>query len=245
MTKNLPTPESPAPTISIIWLSSLPREGLCRGLDMIITPLDALLLLRDCFWRVVKGSGSGMNQSGAPRRVALIDRDGTIIVDKIYLRDPGGIEFTPGAIEGLRLLRDDGFALVLITNQSGIARGYFDAARLEQIHDRLRSMLAAQGLTLDAIYVCPHGPDEGCDCRKPAPGLVRRAMRELGFGPDEAVLIGDSDADMGAAAAAGVASVRVAGGKSAAIGAAPDFLEAARRALDLVTRQESGRAARG
>jgi histidinol-phosphate phosphatase family protein len=125
-----------------------------------------------------------MNQSAAPRRVALIDRDGTIIVDKVHLRDPDGIEFAPGAIEGLRLLRDAGFALVLITNQSGIARGYFDAARLEQIHGRLQSMLAAEGLRLEAIYVCPHGPHDGCDCRKPAPGMVKSAMRDMGFGPE-------------------------------------------------------------
>jgi D-glycero-D-manno-heptose 1,7-bisphosphate phosphatase len=176
-----------------------------------------------------------MSKSGARRLVALIDRDGTIIVDKVYLSDPDGIEFAPGAIEGLRLLRDAGFELVLITNQSGIARGYFDAARLEQIHDRLQSMLAAEDLRLKAIYVCPHGPDDGCDCRKPAPGMVKSAMRELGFGPDEAVLIGDSDADMGAAAAAGVAGLRVASaGKSAAISDAFDFLEAARRACALL-----------
>ena len=87
-----------------------------------------------------------MNHSAAPSRVALIDRDGTIIIDKVYLSDPDGIEFATGALEGLRLLRDAGFALVLITNQSGIARGYFDAARLEQIHDQLRSMLTAEGL---------------------------------------------------------------------------------------------------
>jgi D-glycero-D-manno-heptose 1,7-bisphosphate phosphatase len=186
-----------------------------------------------------------MHQSAAQRRVALIDRDGTIIVDKVYLRDPDGIEFAPGAIEGLRLLRDAGFALVLITNQSGLARGYFDGARLEQIHDRLRSMLAAEGLSLEAIYVCPHGPDEGCDCRKPAPGMVRSAMQDLGFGPGEAVLIGDSDADMGAAAAAGVAGLRVVSdGKSAAIGAAVDFLEAARRACVLLAQREGIGAAR-
>ena len=112
------------------------------------------------------------------------------------------------------MLRDGGFALVLVTNQSGIARGYFDAARLEQIHDRLRSMLAEEGLKLEAIYICPHGPDDGCNCRKPAPGMVKRAMRDLGFGPDQAVFIGDSDADMGAAAAAGVTGLQVAvGGK--------------------------------
>jgi D-glycero-D-manno-heptose 1,7-bisphosphate phosphatase len=186
-----------------------------------------------------------MTTATPPRRVALIDRDGTIIVDKVYLRDPDGIEFAPGAIEGLRLLRDAGFALVLITNQSGIARGYFDAARLEQIHDRLRSMLAAEGLTLEAIYVCPHGPDDGCECRKPAPGMVNSAMRDLGFGPDQAVLIGDSNADMGAAAAASVAGLRVASaGKSAAIGAAADFLEAAQRACVLLAEREAGHAGR-
>ena len=180
-----------------------------------------------------------MNQS-APRRVALIDRDGTIIVDKVYLADPQGIEFTPGAIEGLQLLRDAGFTLVLVTNQSGIARGYFDVARLEQIHARLRSMLAAEGLRLEAIYICPHGPDDGCDCRKPAPGMVKMAMRDLGFGPDQAVLIGDSDADMGAAAASGVAGLRVTIGGEYGVG----FLEAAQRACVLLAEREGGQAAR-
>ena len=175
-----------------------------------------------------------MKEAAAPRRLALIDRDGTIIVDKVYLSDPDGIEFAPGAIEGLRLLRDAGFALVLITNQSGIARGYFDVATLERIHDRLQSMLAAEELHLKAIYFCPHGPNDGCDCRKPAPGMIRQAMRDLGFDANEVVVIGDSEADMGAAAAAGVTAVRVAAaGKSALIGAAHDFLEAAGRARAL------------
>ena len=177
-----------------------------------------------------------MKEAAAPRRLALLDRDGTIIVHKVYLSDPDGIEFAPGAIEGLRLLREAGFALVLITNQSGIARGYFDVATLERIHDRLRSMLAAEDLQLEAIYFCPHGPDDGCDCRKPAPGMIRKAMRDLAVGQNQVVVIGDSSADIGAAEAAGVPSVRVAAsGKSASIGAAHDFLEAARRALALLT----------
>jgi D-glycero-D-manno-heptose 1,7-bisphosphate phosphatase len=176
-----------------------------------------------------------MKETPAPRRLALLDRDGTIVVDKVYLSDPDRIEFAPGAIEGLRLLRDAGFALVLITNQSGIARGLFDAATLERIHDRLKSMLAAEGLELKAIYFCPHGPDDGCDCRKPAPGMLRQAMRDLGFRLDEAVMIGDSDADMGAAAAAGVPGVRVAASGSGSTGPAPDFLEAARRARALLS----------
>jgi D-glycero-D-manno-heptose 1,7-bisphosphate phosphatase len=175
-------------------------------------------------------------KEAATQRLALIDRDGTIIVDKVYLRDPDGIEFAPGAVEGLQLLRDAGFALVLITNQSGIARGYFDLATLGRIHDRLQSMLAVNELRLEAIYFCPHGPDDGCDCRKPAPGMVTQAMRDLGFSPEEAVVIGDSDADMGAAAAAGVKGVRVAAsGGTTSIGAAHDFLEAARLARALLT----------
>jgi D-glycero-D-manno-heptose 1,7-bisphosphate phosphatase len=174
--------------------------------------------------------------SETKRGLALVDRDGTIIIDKVYLSDPAGIEFAPGAIEGLRLLQEAGFTLVLITNQSGIARGFFDLATLERIHDRLQSMLAAEGLQLKAIYVCPHGPDDGCDCRKPAPGMVTKAMRDFGFEPHGVVVIGDSDADMGAAAAAGVAGVRVAAaGGTAAAGAAHDFLEAARRALALLS----------
>jgi D-glycero-D-manno-heptose 1,7-bisphosphate phosphatase len=175
-----------------------------------------------------------MNDGEAPKRLALIDRDGTIIVDKVYLSDPEGIEFAPGAIEGLQLLRDSGFTLVLITNQSGIARGHFDLATLGQIHDRLQAMLAVSELRLKAIYFCPHGPADGCDCRKPAPGMVTKAMHDLGFRTDEVVVIGDSDGDMGAAAAAGVKGVRVAAdGKAPSAGAAHDFLEAARRACML------------
>lgn len=168
----------------------------------------------------------------APRAVALLDRDGTIIVDKVYLRDPNGIDFAPGALEGMRLLRDAGFALVLITNQSGIARGYFDEATLHTVHDRLEAMLAAEGLALAAIEYCPHGPNDGCACRKPEPGMIHAAMKKLGFGPDRAVMIGDSDADMGAAEAAGLPGIRIR--PDGAEGAAKDFLEAAKRALDVV-----------
>ncbi len=176
-----------------------------------------------------------MSDGEAPKRLALIDRDGTIIVDKVYLSDPNGIEFAPGAIEGLELLRDARFTLVLMTNQSGIARGYFDLATLSRIHDRLQSMLAVNELKLEAIYFCPHGPADGCDCRKPAPGMIIKAMRDLGFRPDEVVVIGDSDGDMGAAAAAGVIGIRVAAdGKGPTIGVAHDFFEAARRACALL-----------
>ena len=164
------------------------------------------------------------------RRLALLDRDGTIIVDKVYLADPAGVEFTPGAPEGLRLLRDAGYDLVLITNQSGIARGYFGEAELKAVHDRLESLLAEEGLRLAAIHVCPHGPADGCGCRKPAPGMVLAALAQFGAAAEDAVFLGDSDADMGAAAAAGVAAIRIGAAKGDER-AAPDVLAAARSIL--------------
>ena len=158
-------------------------------------------------------------------KLALLDRDGTIIVDKIYLDDPGGIELASGALEGLKLLRDAGFVLVLVTNQSGIGRGYLREATLALIHARLAHILEAEGIDLAAIYFCPHGPNDGCDCRKPAPGMGRRAMADFGFGPDQTVVIGDSAADMGLAAALGVRGVRVGASQ------VPDLLAAASAAV--------------
>ena len=142
-----------------------PRETLLS----FVTGADEIDELARCTLRPLR-VGALMKEATAPKRLALIDRDGTIIVDKVYLSDPDEIEFAPGAIEGLQLLRNAGFTLVLITNQSGIARGSRDLATLGRIHDRLQSMLAVNELRLEAIYFCPHGPDDGCDCRKPAPG---------------------------------------------------------------------------
>ncbi|MDH7637270.1 D-glycero-alpha-D-manno-heptose-1,7-bisphosphate 7-phosphatase [Sphingomonas oryzagri] len=175
---------------------------------------------------------------GAGRPFAVVDRDGTLIEDRVYLADPDGIAFLPGAIEGLRALREAGFGIVMATNQSGIARGYFDEAALARIHARLTALLAAEGLSLDAIYHCPHGPDDGCDCRKPLPGMVAQAMADFGFRADEAVFIGDTAADMGAAAASGLTGIQVylPAGAAPAPGAthvAPDFAHAARVAIDL------------
>ena len=170
-----------------------------------------------------------MSALASGRRLALLDRDGTIIIDKVYLADPDGVEFAAGAIAGMRLLRDAGYDLALVTNQSGIARGYLDEAMLDRIHARLAEMLAAEGLAFATLRYCPHGPDDGCACRKPAPGMLLDILAELGVAAEQACMIGDSDADMGAARAAGVAGVRI----GTAPGDAPDFLAAARRALAL------------
>ena len=126
----------------------------------------------------------------------LLDRDGTINADPGYLSDPGAVELLPGAAEGLRRMREMGLGLIVVTNQSAIGRGYFDLDRLEEIHERLREILEAEGVALDAIYFCPHKPDDGCSCRKPGTGMVEKAMEEFGFDPEQCFMIGDKESDI-------------------------------------------------
>jgi D-glycero-D-manno-heptose 1,7-bisphosphate phosphatase len=133
--------------------------------------------------------------SGA-RRYVLLDRDGTIIVERNYLSDPDQVELIPGAAEGLRTLSRMGLGLLIVTNQSGIGRGYFDAARLAEVHERMCGLFADRGVALDGIYVCPHAPEDGCACRKPRAGLITRAAAEHGFEPAEAFVVGDKASDI-------------------------------------------------
>jgi D-glycero-D-manno-heptose 1,7-bisphosphate phosphatase len=126
----------------------------------------------------------------------FLDRDGTIVVDKHYLSDPGGLELLPNALEGLRELRELGAKLVVVTNQSGVGRGYFPADALEPMNERLREVLAEGGVELDGIYVCPHAPDDGCDCRKPRTALFERAADELDIDLGDSFVLGDKDADV-------------------------------------------------
>ncbi len=154
--------------------------------------------------------------SGA-RRAAFLDRDGTINVERNYLSDPAEMALLPGAAAGLRRLREMGYALVVLTNQSGLARGYFTAERLAEIHARLRELLAAEGVELDGVYVCPHGPDDDCGCRKPLPGLALAAADELDLDLAASVMIGDKAADVGLGRAIGArATILVRTGHGAA-----------------------------
>lgn len=143
------------------------------------------------------------------RRVAVLDRDGTIIAERHYLSDPAQVELLPGAAEGLRRLRAMGWGLVVVTNQSGVARGYFDLARVAEIHRRLEDLLAAEGVRLDGIYICPHLPDADCPCRKPRTGLIGQAAAELGFDPARAIVIGDKPCDIELGQAARVPTILV------------------------------------
>lgn len=147
--------------------------------------------------------------------VIILDRDGTLIVDRNYLASADEVEILPRAVMGLRLFQDLGCGLLVVTNQSGIARGLFSWRQLETIHSRLIDLLAAEGIALEGIHVCPHGPDDACRCRKPLPGLVEQASRDLGFDPREAIVIGDKACDVELGRAIGATSILVRTGEGA------------------------------
>jgi D-glycero-D-manno-heptose 1,7-bisphosphate phosphatase len=133
---------------------------------------------------------------GPQRRFVVLDRDGTIIVERHYLSDPDAVELLPGVAKALRRLADLGLGLVVVTNQSGIGRGLFDQERLNLIHQRLGAILETARVHLDGIYVCPHRPEDHCSCRKPKTGLLELAAQELVFDPAACFVIGDKASDI-------------------------------------------------
>lgn len=138
-------------------------------------------------------------------RAVLFDRDGTLVRDVPYNGDPRRVEPMPGAADVVRRLRDLGVAVGLVSNQSGIARGLLTPAQVDAVNRRVSELVGP----LDPVLVCPHGPDDGCGCRKPAPGLVQAAAARLGVDPAACVVVGDIGADVGAARAAGARSILV------------------------------------
>ncbi len=147
--------------------------------------------------------------SRAPKRYALLDRDGTIIVEKNYLSSPDEVDLIPRAAEGIQALRELGWGVIVVTNQSGIARGFLTPSTLDEIHRTLAAKLAAEGVYVDAIYHCPHQPEDDCACRKPKTGLVERAAADWGFNLRDAVVIGDKPCDVELGRNAGAATVLV------------------------------------
>lgn len=143
------------------------------------------------------------------RRFVLLDRDGTLIEERHYLSRPEQVALLPGAAAGLRRMAAAGWRFVVLTNQSGIARGYFGEAELEAVHARLRELLLGERLVLEGVFHCPHHPDAGCACRKPGTLLAERAGRRLGFDPAAAVVIGDKECDLGLGQALGAFTVLV------------------------------------
>ncbi len=147
--------------------------------------------------------------AGSRRAFALFDRDGTLMEDRGFLSDPGGVVLLPRAAEGLRLFRRLGFGLLVVTNQSGIGRGYFTLSDYEKTASRLDLLLKESGVSLDGTLMCPHAPEECCACRKPQTGLVERAAREWGFDPKDCIVVGDKLSDMQLARNLGCRSILV------------------------------------
>jgi len=139
----------------------------------------------------------------------FVDRDGTICFDRHYLSDPDGLELIPTVAEGIKRLNDAGIPVIVVTNQSGVGRGLFDEDQLEVIHDRMEEVLDEHGARVDDIYYCPHKPDSGCDCRKPAPGMLLEASDEHGIDLKQSFVIGDRMMDVEMAHAVGAKAVLV------------------------------------
>jgi D-glycero-D-manno-heptose 1,7-bisphosphate phosphatase len=161
-------------------------------------------------------------------RLALLDRDGTLnrkAPDGEYIVAPGALELLPRAADAVRRLNDAGVPVAVVTNQRGIALGRLDEAGLTAIHAALVERLAATGARIDRFYHCPH--ERGtCGCRKPQPGLLRRAAADFGVRPEDAVMIGDADSDVEAGRRFGARTVQLTSGPSAADRTAPDLLAA-------------------
>ena len=172
-------------------------------------------------------------------RFVFLDRDGTLVVDHGYTFRTSDYARVPGALEGLVLLRDAGFRFAIVTNQSGIARGYYTTADFEAFQRHLERDFAAGGIRFEATYHCPHLPDAGCACRKPSPGLLERAHRELGADLSRSFVVGDTRRDVDLAANAGCGAVLVTTGAGAAeragipgdVPVAADLVAAARAIL--------------
>lgn len=129
-------------------------------------------------------------------RFVFLDRDGTIIRDPGYGPTIADYALLPGAVEGMKALAAAGFQLVIVTNQSGIGRGYFEEAFYQVFRDHVERDLARQGVTIAHTYHCPHAPEAGCRCRKPEPGLLLRARDELGADLGTSWVIGDKPTDL-------------------------------------------------
>ena len=162
----------------------------------------------------------------------LVDRDGTIVKDVPYNGDPERVEPMPGAAAALQRLRRVGIPIAVITNQSGIGRGLIDRGAVDAVNARIDALLGP----FDAWVVCPHTDADGCDCRKPKPGLVHQAARRLGVSPTRCVVIGDIGADMGAAWAAGARAILVPTPETrmGEVRAAPQYARTLTEAVDVV-----------
>ena len=169
-------------------------------------------------------------------RAVFIDRDGTMAKDVNYCRRPEDFVLFPNTARAIKLLNEHGFKVIVVTNQSGIARGYFTEETLSQIHKKMKQELAEEGARVDGIYYCPHHPDDNCDCRKPKPKLVLQAAREHDIDLKRSFVVGDLSMDIELGKAAGCKTILLRNLPQEDTGVSPDciasdLLEAARYVL--------------
>lgn len=154
------------------------------------------------------------NDEMSQRRFVILDRDGTLNeLGNPYITEVAQFVLLPGATDGLRELHLLGLGLVLVTNQSAVGRGFLELTRLDEIHQRMEELLAAESIRLDGVYFCPHAPEAECLCRKPRTALVESASRELGFNPAHAFVIGDDYKDIALGHAVGATTFFVRTGR--------------------------------
>lgn len=142
-------------------------------------------------------------------RAVFLDRDGTINEEVNYLCDTNNLKILPGVAEAIRMLNKNKYKVIIVTNQSAVARGLLTIEKLNKIHEKLLNLLSSKGAVIDAIYYCPHHPSENCECRKPKIGLILRASREHNIDLDKSYMIGDKLADIEAGKKAGCVTILV------------------------------------
>ncbi|HZE15973.1 MAG TPA: HAD family hydrolase, partial [Mycobacterium sp.] len=170
--------------------------------------------------------------STQPAKAVLFDRDGTLVVDRPYNHDADATALMPGARQAISRLRDSGFLVGVVTNQSGIGRGLLTSSQVAAVNERVDALLGG----LDVWRVCPHAPEDGCVCRKPQAGLIKEAASRLGVDAGDCVVVGDIGSDIAAAAKAGARSVLVPTSqtKTAEIAAAPTVCRTLLEAVDVI-----------
>lgn len=148
------------------------------------------------------------------KKLIVLDRDGVINEDSDdYIKSPDEYIPVPGSLEAISMLNKAGFTVVVATNQSGLARGYFSQDTLDKMHEKLSTLLAKKDGKIERIYVCPHSPDDNCDCRKPRPGLFLKILQDFPVKPQKVTVIGDSLKDLQVARAVNMVPVLVRTGK--------------------------------
>ena len=156
----------------------------------------------------------GVEEIFFSKKAILLDRDGTIIIEKNYLSDPTGVELEAGSVAGLLRLQAAGYVLAVVTNQSGIGRGYIKFENAEAVNRRVDELLKEAGVHISGWYICPHAPDDPCNCRKPLPGLALQAESELSIDLKVSYVIGDKLSDVELAKGVGAKGIMVTTGHS-------------------------------